>query len=304
MSGFTMFPEWLRAQKPEPAEVVAYLALAAFGTFNPSTGKYDECRPSIPTLADETGLSENTLRKAIRSLLGRGALEAGGKRYDERGGQLPTIYRVVFGVVTPPQNLNQGGADSEVAPVQPDTPGGVPKSEGNQEPSTKNPNTKKPSASPRGTRLPEDWMPSEKTRQWCADELPAELYARAGVELTKFRNYWCAKTGKDATKVDWERTFQNWMINARDRYGTAPVSGPPASVHRFPSAGERNAQYADQQMSKARRAQELIDGGMNSREAYKRAAEEIAQISVQGGSPIGYINGEVIDNGQREVTAK
>lgn len=164
-------------------------------------------------------------------------------------------------------------------------------------------NTKKTtSATPRGTRLPEDWMPSEKTRQWCADELPPELYARAGVELTKFRNYWCAKTGRDSTKIDWERTFQNWMINARERYGSHPVSGPPAP--RFPSAGERNAQFADQQMTKARRAQELIDGGMNSREAYRQAAEEIAQISVQGGSPIGYINGEVIENEQREVTAK
>lgn len=26
----------------------------------------------------------------------------------------------------------------------------------------------------------------------------------------KFRNYWVAKSGKDATKVDWCATWQNW----------------------------------------------------------------------------------------------
>lgn len=163
-------------------------------------------------------------------------------------------------------------------------------------------NEKTPSATPRGTRLPEDWMPSMKMREWCAAELPAELYSRAGDELTKFRNYWCSKTGRDATKIDWDRTFQNWMINARDRYGSRPVSGPPAQ--RFPTTAERNEQYREQQRQRARRAQELIDAGMDSREAFKLAGEEIAQNGTPTSSPVGYIDGDVIDiKRQEEVTA-
>jgi hypothetical protein len=165
---------------------------------------------------------------------------------------------------------------------------------------TKNTN-KTTSATPRGTRLPEDWMPSDQTRTWCAKELPAELYARAGTELTKFRNYWCSKTGRDATKIDWDRTFMNWMINARDRYGVSPTSGAP--VQHFPTTAERNATHRDRQMAKAKRAQELIDQGMNATDAYRQAGEEIAQNGMRGGSPIGYIDGEVIDRTPGEVTA-
>jgi hypothetical protein len=309
MSGFTMFPEWLRAQKPEPAEVVAYLALAAFGTFNPSTGSYHECRPSIPTLAEETGLSENTLRKAIRSLLQRGALLAGGKRYDEKGGQLPTVYRVVFGVVTPPQNLNQGGADPEGGPVQADTPGGVPKSEGNQEPPTNNP-TPKPSASPRGSRLPEGWMPGQHLVDWCAAELvPGGRWSEHTRDFVrrqtgKFADYWRAAPGQRGVKKDWDATWRNWMRTAfeRDfRPANAPISGPPAGA--FPTTAERNAAQRDRQMAQAKRAQDLMDQqGLDAREAYKRAGEEIAQNGMRTSTQTGYIDGVVIESGQKEVT--
>lgn len=307
-SGFSMFPEWLRAQRPDPAEVVVYLGLAAHGKFNPATGRYDECRPSIPTLAEEIGLSENTVRKAIRSLLGRGALEAGGKRYDERGSQLPTVYRVVFGMLTPPQDLNQGGSAGEPGVVQPDTPGVVPKSEGNPEPSTQNP-LPRPSASPRGTRLPEDWEPDEKTLAWCAETLvPGGRWSAASREFVrrehdKFSDYWKAKAGQGATKRDWDATWRNWMRRAFEGNPAGvvrPVSSPPAP---FKTAAERNDDRAARQRVQARLAQELIDAGVDRREAWRRAGEEIDRNGMDSCSTTGYIDGKVIDNGGREVTA-
>jgi hypothetical protein len=32
-------------------------------------------------------------------------------------------------------------------------------------------------------------------------------------EALKFRNHWVGKTGKDATKLDWEATWQNWCMS-------------------------------------------------------------------------------------------
>jgi hypothetical protein len=42
-------------------------------------------------------------------------------------------------------------------------------------------------------------------------------YAEADVriEAKKFRNYWVAKSGKDATKLDWEATWENWMLGSK-----------------------------------------------------------------------------------------
>lgn len=67
----------------------------------------------------------------------------------------------------------------------------------------------------RGARLREDWTPSEATI--------VRFREREGVDalgsLERFRNYWLGKTGRGAAKLDWERTFVNWVLEdiARDR---------------------------------------------------------------------------------------
>lgn len=64
----------------------------------------------------------------------------------------------------------------------------------------------------RGQRLPESWMPTQKTIDDMRAECPTvDLKA----EHRKFTDYWKAKTGKDATKLDWDATFRNWIRNAR-----------------------------------------------------------------------------------------
>jgi Ni/Co efflux regulator RcnB len=78
--------------------------------------------------------------------------------------------------------------------------------------------------SKRGTRLPDDWVPS------AADVATAR---RAGLdeptirtEAIKFRNYWTAKTGAAATKLDWSRTWENWCLNLRPGGGAGWRGGP------------------------------------------------------------------------------
>jgi hypothetical protein len=166
---------------------------------------------------------------------------------------------------------------------------------------------KTPSASQRGTRLADDWMPSESTKAWCAEKLPPMLYNRAGLELAKFRNYWTSKTGAGATKLNWDRTFQNWMLNAADRYGTAPTSGAPAGAQ-FKSAQVQNQELADRKRLRAKITQAYIEQGLSVDEAYDRAGEDLARLeageALETSSLGGYIDGVIIDGGQQEVTSK
>jgi uncharacterized protein YdaU (DUF1376 family) len=61
-------------------------------------------------------------------------------------------------------------------------------------------------------RLPEDWQPSVADIDFAkANGLDALGLLR---ETTKFKNYWLAKGGKDARKLDWSRTWQNWVLNS------------------------------------------------------------------------------------------
>lgn len=75
----------------------------------------------------------------------------------------------------------------------------------------------------RAKRIPDDFGITEEMREWgrknCATvDGPAET--------VKFINYWQAKAGKDATKLDWFATWRNWMLNAKERQ---PANKPNAT---------------------------------------------------------------------------
>lgn len=95
-------------------------------------------------------------------------------------------------------------------------------------------------ASPRarpdsGKRLPEDWFDTEDGQRgiaWAEKDYPLVNLAE---ERIKFVNYWLAKSGKDATKLSWYRTFQNWVIEANRRL--------PAIRDKQPRSGSRGKQH-------------------------------------------------------------
>jgi uncharacterized protein YdaU (DUF1376 family) len=64
----------------------------------------------------------------------------------------------------------------------------------------------------RATRLPADWEPSDKLIEFIKKERP-DLNARTTV--MRFMNYWHAKAGRDATKLDWDKTFMSWVLNEK-----------------------------------------------------------------------------------------
>lgn len=67
------------------------------------------------------------------------------------------------------------------------------------------------SARARGTRLPEGWMPDQSVIETMRAECP---HVALQAEHTKFVDYWIAKAGKDACKVDWNATWRNWIRRA------------------------------------------------------------------------------------------
>ena len=64
----------------------------------------------------------------------------------------------------------------------------------------------------KGSRLSRDWSPSAELARWAVQTRP-DLDNKSTVE--SFVDYWTAKPGKDASKLDWDGTFRNWVKSQR-----------------------------------------------------------------------------------------
>ena len=64
----------------------------------------------------------------------------------------------------------------------------------------------------RGARITDDWVPDDASERKAAELGFTGHDLRT--EIERFKNYWIAKSGAGAVKLDWQRTFQNWLINA------------------------------------------------------------------------------------------
>lgn len=63
----------------------------------------------------------------------------------------------------------------------------------------------------RGTRLPDDWQPSESLWAWGKEKLPE---ADLRFETAAFKDYWAAQPGSRGIKLDWDKTWKNWIREA------------------------------------------------------------------------------------------
>jgi hypothetical protein len=66
----------------------------------------------------------------------------------------------------------------------------------------------------KGTRLPDGWVPPREVIEQMRAECPAiDLQS----EHRKFVDYWIARTGQGATKLDWAATWRNWIRKAAEQ---------------------------------------------------------------------------------------
>jgi hypothetical protein len=78
----------------------------------------------------------------------------------------------------------------------------------------------------RGTRLAEDF---EAPDDWIAWAVERRGWSKSDArdEAECFARYWQAKPGREACKLDWPKTWQNWVANSRRKPGAASSTDPP-----------------------------------------------------------------------------
>lgn len=100
---------------------------------------------------------------------------------------------------------------------------------------------------PRGTRIPDGWMPSQDAIDSMKSECPnVDLEA----EHRKFVDYWTAKSGKDATKLDWDATWRNWIRRAAE---SSPRQSSNQNVHKLRALAELERDVRAQEQTSTRK---------------------------------------------------
>lgn len=187
---------------------------------------------------------------------------------------------------------------------------------GDGEPAGKKTNHKKTektnsSATPRrGTRLPEDFLPDEGLRAWYVEKVGGAV--NGALEHERFMNYWLAKPGKDGVKIDWRRTWMNWMLTALERSGGRAPGAPAgaAGKPRYPSAAERAQERSDQERDILLAAEAYVEEHGGDPEDHKAVFAVAARIKsgelpLASSTAMPYIEGEIVrtDGATREVTS-
>jgi hypothetical protein len=98
-------------------------------------------------------------------------------------------------------------------------------------------------AATKGSRLFKDWKLPKAWGEWALGKYPAWSTEKVRDEADKFRNHWTSKTGKDATKLDWYATWQNWCMSSIAHKDDPRPAGGPSSA---PTADEANSFLAAQ----------------------------------------------------------
>jgi len=151
---------------------------------------------------------------------------------------------------------NQGGRDAVTNPVS--------HTVGNSAPSRPVPTIKRgdadapPAPKPRAQRLPEGWAPTAEDMTWAKAEAPSLNMAR---ELEKFHDYWQAKGGRDAAKLDWSRTWRNWVRRAAE---SMPQGGRQVAEQRAV------AQNDTDQAERRERQKEWLEARGSTLEEYEK----------------------------------
>lgn len=89
----------------------------------------------------------------------------------------------------------------------------------------------------RGTRIPDQFFITDRMREWAADEVPdldLSWYTR------KFVDHWRSTT-RNATKLDWVATWQNWMRSEFEKPNHRRINGRAS-----PSRHDENAAVVEQ----------------------------------------------------------
>lgn len=72
----------------------------------------------------------------------------------------------------------------------------------------------------RGSRLNAEWQLPADWHTWARTNFPASNDDQVADQAAQFRDYWIAKPGAQACKLDWEATWRNWCRKGLSAYGS------------------------------------------------------------------------------------
>lgn len=179
--------------------------------------------PSVTSLAQDTGLSERSVRSKLSLLEGFGAISRGNQKiaaaHIDRLDRRPVVYDVAMsrGAADAPRDENDGvqdvhpeegtGCKSRTNGVQMVHERGAPRAPNPS--SNRRATVKALDRSPSGSRISDDWTTSP-------DDIA--FAKKHGIdpqtEAEKFRDYWRAQPGAKGRKSDWAATWRTWIRNA------------------------------------------------------------------------------------------
>ncbi len=203
-----------------------------------------ECWPSYQHIADQCEISRRSVINHIDAMCEVGLLTKEsrvgpkGKRsnvyvltLDGAGAAHPEVQEIHQGSAGAALGGGAGAAhrishslepviDPKIPPVSP---------QGEKRPASETPR--------RGTRLPNDWVLPGEWGRWAIQEtgLPRE---RILMEAATFADYWQALPGAKAVKLDWEKTWRNWIRRAASSFRTAAQRKPLANIQAAQQAAQ------------------------------------------------------------------
>jgi hypothetical protein len=252
---------WRRAFASEDGPHATVRAVLAILSFHMDQNG-GSCHPSIPTLVEETGLSDRAVRARLQDAEAKGWIvrtsvgEDGGqgwRRYEyqaaipgkvrqevpqEKGeraaphdnGAEPPAARKAEGAEYGSARRTEGAARHDKK-VRQEVPANssrelltppVVPPAGGDTHTGAAPRSRQRRS--RAVQLPDEWSPNEKHHE-IADAEGVDLHR----EVVRFRD-WALANGR--TQKDWDATFRNWLRN--DRYRSKPGQRARASPNRYP----------------------------------------------------------------------
>lgn len=211
--GFAAVPNWMIREKRVPRNaVLVYASLA-------SRSGLGGIHPSQATLAEESGLSERTVRNMLGELERLGVVlrirRTTGKR--GKGNRLPDGYTLH---PNGPADLPADVAGSNLQPESDVVPTGNEDASNRQDAATHSSIEVEPvevepdevAPRKRGSRIPEPFMLTAEMKAWAASEVPGlDVVAHT----REFVDHWRAASGASASKRDWVAAWRNWLRKAR-----------------------------------------------------------------------------------------
>lgn len=176
--------------------------------------------PGNKTLATDTVRDERTIKRHLAALHDAGLISTRRRPApDGRGRASNTIVLdadlLIKGTSCPDDETTKGTSEHDQGDIPSTTKGTFPTNAPHIEPPEEPPVEGAPSGATttRGSRCPDPFLVTPEMWAWAAKEVPT---VDGHDQTARFVDYWRAKSGKDATKLDWVGTWRNWLRRAAD----------------------------------------------------------------------------------------